>query len=246
MRTAAVVSFDDLRWSETEIPGSNPPVAVARLRVENGTGAYTMLVRFPPGWSRPGAGHYRVHEEIFVVEGDLTVGDETYSTGDYAWLPSGYPRTGSASSGGAVVLARFSGPPVWVPSDGAGEDFHPEDVVREHWQDAEERPSPLGAGRARLLREDRLLSSWVVEAERDDEHARHPTELFSLVERSWAWVDAGQQAPRMARPCFCRVFVEAPQGGPGGAPTDDGCETPATVPKDAAGAESHGSREGTK
>jgi hypothetical protein len=243
MRTAAVVSFDDLRWSESEIPGSTPPVAVARLRVEEGTGSSSMLVRFPRGWSRPGAGYYRVHEEIFVVEGDLTVGDETYRTGDYAWLPSGYPRTGS-SSGGALVLARFSGPPVWVPSGGAGEDFRPEDVVRERWQDAEERPSPLGAGRARLLREDRLLSSWVVEAERGDEHARYPIELFSLVERSWAWVDAGQQAPRMVRPCFCRVFTAAPQGSPGGVRTDGGRVTRATVPKDEVGGESCGSREG--
>jgi hypothetical protein len=214
VRETRAVTFDDLRWTGAEIPGSAPPVELARLRAEEATGAFSALVRFPPGWSRPGSGYYRVHEELFVVEGDLTVSGETYRPGDYAWLPAEYLRSGSGS-GGALVLARFSGPPAWVPSQRAGEGFRPEEVVRKHWTAAQRRPSPLGTGEARLLRGDARLSSWVLEEDGCTGTARHAAELFSLPERSWAWVGVNERLPPVAPPCFFRLFgapAETPAG----------------------------------
>jgi len=103
----------DLQWREVTIPDSAPPVAVARLRDE-ADGGYWALVRFPPGWSRPSTGHYPVDEEFWLLEGDLEMSGATYGPGSGARVAAGAPRSESRSTGGALALARFAGPPRWV------------------------------------------------------------------------------------------------------------------------------------
>lgn len=119
--------FDDvdpfgagLPWTPFTIPGSDPPVELVRLEVDRADGSSTSLVRFPPGWSRPEAGHYVCGEEFVVLAGGLTVSGVAYGPGDRGWIPDGGTRSGSRSAGGALAVAWFSGVPAWVAGEGGG------------------------------------------------------------------------------------------------------------------------------
>ena len=66
------LAFAELEWQSAPMRGSNGAVALARLP-DLGDGAFRAFVRFPAGWSRPGAGHYAVAEQFLVLGGDLTL-----------------------------------------------------------------------------------------------------------------------------------------------------------------------------
>ncbi|MFI6817536.1 hypothetical protein ACIBG7_34415 [Nonomuraea sp. NPDC050328] len=104
-----MIGLDDgLLDREYVLPGSTVPVRLARLRLD-GDGGSVSLVRFPPGWTRPGRGHYLAGEEFVVFEGELRVSGVGYLPGDWGWLPAGAPRFESATplrGVGAGVLRR--------------------------------------------------------------------------------------------------------------------------------------------
>lgn len=107
-----------LPWKPFTIPGSGPPVELVRLEVDPADGASTSLVRFPPGWHRPGTGHYACGEEFIVLEGGLTVSGVDYGPGDRGWIPPAVTRRDSRSEAGALALAWFSGSPAWTEGEG--------------------------------------------------------------------------------------------------------------------------------
>lgn len=108
----------DSAGREFVMRGSTPAVRLARLHADPRTRASVSLVSFPPGWHRPGAGHYLAGEEFVLVHGDLLIGDERFTAGDWAWLAPMTVRAGTSSATGALAVAWFSGPAVW--QDGAG------------------------------------------------------------------------------------------------------------------------------
>lgn len=108
-----------LPWKAFTIPGSNEPVGLLRLEVDPADGSSTSLVRFPPGWLRPGPGHYACGEEFVVLDGALTVSGVAYERGDRGWIAPGVTRRASVSGGGALALAWFSGVPAWTEGEGA-------------------------------------------------------------------------------------------------------------------------------
>lgn len=73
------------------------------------TGESSLILRYPSGWSRPAPEYLTVDEEIYVLEGALTIGGVTYRAHDYAYLPKGFPRAASSSADGAVVITFYSG-----------------------------------------------------------------------------------------------------------------------------------------
>lgn len=104
----------ELDWRETTMPGGSGPVALALLPRQPDN-AFRAYVRFPPGWSRPGPGHYAEAEEFVVLEGELGLNGLTWRAGDYALVPAGCPRRGMHTASGCLVLARFSAAPRWIP-----------------------------------------------------------------------------------------------------------------------------------
>ncbi|MFI0353377.1 hypothetical protein [Actinomadura sp. 9N407] len=108
-----------LPWKPFTIPGSTPAVDLMRLEADPADGASTLLVRFPPGWNRPGPGHYLSGEEFVVLEGALTVSGVLYGPGDRGWVPAGATRRDSGTETGALALAWFSGAPAYVEGEAA-------------------------------------------------------------------------------------------------------------------------------
>ena len=114
----------DLRSRPMTIPGSTPDVDLTRLHVDERTRASVSLVRFPPGWARPGVGHYRCAELFVVLNGALEVSGVRYAADNYGYLPARVARADSRSQDGCLAVAWFSGPAAWsdgLPPEPAGE-----------------------------------------------------------------------------------------------------------------------------
>lgn len=194
MTGVQMVRAEDRGWVEFQIPESTPPVHVLRFRDDPQTRAMTLLVRFPAGWSRPIAGYYEASEEFLLIEGDLRIGEVEYGPGDFGLWKAGLNRGPSSSQKGALTLAHFEGPARWRSQPPAS----PVDAgdVRFRYEAAAE-PSPLGvAGH-------RLGSAWMLEEPATAAPPDVDLELFSVPERCWAWVPAGESVPTLSVPCLC-------------------------------------------
>jgi Domain of unknown function (DUF4437) len=97
-------------WHSGSLPEVHPGAECKVLSVDDQSGACSLLVRFPAGWSTPG-GALTASHELFVVEGDLTIGGRVYSDHAYAHFPAGYATGPWSSARGAVVLEFFSASP---------------------------------------------------------------------------------------------------------------------------------------
>lgn len=101
----------DMPWDEAPLGPGRADVAHKLLSRDETSGGTSSVVRYPAGWRREGRESLSVEEEIYVLEGALDIGGETFGPGDYTCLPKNYPRENAQSEHGAVVLTFFAGVP---------------------------------------------------------------------------------------------------------------------------------------
>src|SRR5712691_11187370 len=113
------IQHQDMPFESMSLTGGGvtTPIGVKRLSTDEETGASSSLVQFPPGWRRPGTGHYLRDEEFYLLSGDLTISGVRYTEHTYAFLPSGYARTRTFSEGGAVLMAFFDRRGAWTDGE---------------------------------------------------------------------------------------------------------------------------------
>lgn len=90
------------------------------LSRDAGSGACTVLLRYPPGWQRLGPEHLAADEEFYVLDGALEMDGRTYRQDCYGFLPAGWTHERMASPCGAVVLAFYDREPLAVAGAGNG------------------------------------------------------------------------------------------------------------------------------
>jgi quercetin dioxygenase-like cupin family protein len=94
-------------WLPTETKGLD----YALLRPQNGGGA-TIFLRFAKG-TRGAAHTHPGGEELFVVSGDITIGDRRVKAGDYLYTPPGVAHDAEAHDD-TVLLLSLPQLPVFV------------------------------------------------------------------------------------------------------------------------------------
>lgn len=93
------------------------------LSRDPGTGACSLVIEYPPGWTAAAGQCLAADEEFFVLDGELQIGELRYSHHCYAHLPAGYVRGGLSSPTGAIVLTFFSAAPtVALPLEASAAD----------------------------------------------------------------------------------------------------------------------------
>ena len=107
-----------LPWQVAGSDFARPGTEIKQLSADPDSGACSLIVRYPNGWSLPDAHVLLCDEELFVLDGVICINDRDYGKGDYAFLPALYPRDGIASATGAVVLTFFEGRPASAPATG--------------------------------------------------------------------------------------------------------------------------------
>lgn len=106
------LQVQQLAWQVGSSLGAvRPGVTTRVLSQDVGTGASSLLVRYPPGWRHDGDEAVLADEELFVLDGALRLGATEYGRYAYAHLPAGYHRSGMSTENGAVVLTFFSAVP---------------------------------------------------------------------------------------------------------------------------------------
>jgi quercetin dioxygenase-like cupin family protein len=103
----ALVRAAEQTWRGSSTPG----VSVKVLRADIATGESTVLVRFEAGARFPTHSHPG-GEEIYVLDGELQVGRDRLSAGDYFYTPPG--GTHAASSGGGCLLLVALAKPIEI------------------------------------------------------------------------------------------------------------------------------------
>ena len=104
-----------LPWREDDLNGTRPGVESKVLSRDSETGALSLLLRIPAGWSLP-AGALACDEEFLVLEGGLEIGAVHYGPFGYAHWPAGHDAGARVSADGAVMLAFFSATPQAGPA----------------------------------------------------------------------------------------------------------------------------------
>lgn len=102
-------------WEPFESPGLPPGLQRRLLSESPSMGAVSQITYVPAGWSRP-AGYHNVDDEIFVLEGDLSIGDEKLTRYSYSFMPAGKMHGPVKSRQGAVLLEWWKGKPDFVAS----------------------------------------------------------------------------------------------------------------------------------
>jgi quercetin dioxygenase-like cupin family protein len=105
---ATMVRSADAEWRPTKVTG----VSVRRLRIDPETGGSSSLVRFEPGVKFPAHDH-PAGEEVFVVEGEVTIGPHHLQSGDYLYTPPNGKHAAS-SERGCVFLVTLPKPVVFL------------------------------------------------------------------------------------------------------------------------------------
>ena len=100
----SVVQASGTAWKASRTPG----ISVKVLRSDKASGESTTLIRVDAGAKIPPHDHPG-GEEIFVLEGDLTVGGDRMKAGDYLYTPPNAIHAAS-SQGGCLVLVVLPQP----------------------------------------------------------------------------------------------------------------------------------------
>lgn len=182
---------DPGEWHDFVMPGSDRPVRLRRLYVDDRTKASVSAVRFPPGWHRAATGHYLAAEEFLVLEGAINV-VRRHSAGDYVYLPPRTVRVDTASPDGALVVAYFSAPPQWI--DGAPQTPPPQEPTFGPPTGIMRDNAPEVTGGCRAVPE---LGSEPLPVDSD---------IIWLADSTWEWVPAGA-VPRGAGAALVRRWA---------------------------------------
>ena len=105
------VQSQNLPWVAGDLWSVRPGIEAKTLSLDDDNGAASLLIKYPPGWRLDQDGALSVDEEFLVLEGELSIGQQTYRDKSYAHLPAGYGRGPMTSASGAIVLTFISGRP---------------------------------------------------------------------------------------------------------------------------------------
>jgi hypothetical protein len=117
-RSSVHLDLDTLAWKPlSEIIPDYPQASLDAvdaeaklLNTDPDTGAFTMLVKLPPGAVDAARGSHSCDEEMFLLEGDLTIDGERFHAPAYWFFPAGTIHGDSHTEGGAVLIEAFTGP----------------------------------------------------------------------------------------------------------------------------------------
>ncbi|MDX6474281.1 MAG: hypothetical protein QOK22_3097 [Gaiellaceae bacterium] len=89
------------------------------LNEDPDTGAFTMVVKLPAGTADPARGSHASDEEMFLLEGDLTIDGESFKAPAYWHFPAGTVHGDARTDGGATLIEAFTGPCDFTPATDA-------------------------------------------------------------------------------------------------------------------------------
>jgi quercetin dioxygenase-like cupin family protein len=142
------INQQELTWEEFRVQGVASGLKAKTLSRDPQTGAVSLLISYPPGWrSRADSNYHSGDEEIFVLEGDLTIGVRTLTDRCYSFIPAGMAHGPVSSRNGCLALTFFDREPDVIASNESKPGAKIDRVVE--YKNYFDEPWALGATRAK-------------------------------------------------------------------------------------------------
>jgi hypothetical protein len=93
----------DYVWHAAELPGGEGRASERRLSVDEEDGSSSLKVAFHTDWGR-GPGIHHANTEYYVLDGQMTYGDQVIGKGGYVYVPKGVPADSLRFSEGTEIL----------------------------------------------------------------------------------------------------------------------------------------------
>ena len=77
------IHAQDLPWQSNALPGALNDLDCKVLSSDAESGACSVIVKIPPGWSRQGIENWSAAQEFFVLDGAVDIGSQTYVGYDF-------------------------------------------------------------------------------------------------------------------------------------------------------------------
>lgn len=151
----------------TPVPASAWPegATAAVLSRDDATGAFSGLLRLPPGWRREACHHPATAIDLYVVSGTLHIGDQRCAAGWFGTWPGGTSQ------------------PAWIVGDAGAELFL---GARAAAPDVARGPGPRGEDGITLLDTERLEWELAPEGPPDEQISGLPV---GIVTKTLRWVE---------------------------------------------------------
>lgn len=146
------VQSQRLPWQPASFAALRPGTTMRVLSYDAASGAASLIVRHPAGFSAP-ATALTIDEEFLVLEGSLAAGGRHYGPYGYAHWPAGFDAGAISSTSGAVTLHFFAGEPQPGPARRVDADRLIErlDALEVPYTGNFHPEFPIGAGRKLLF-----------------------------------------------------------------------------------------------
>ena len=121
--------------------GFPPGLEVRELTVNEKTGGDHLHVTVPAGWSNGATGYVTAGQDIYILDGDLTLGEDKMNTAGYTYIPEGVVFGPMSSENGCRMLLYHNKPHQFVeaseslPDANATEAIAPVKTWRIAWED---------------------------------------------------------------------------------------------------------------
>jgi hypothetical protein len=104
-----------LPWERLTVSGMPAGMMAKTLSRDAKRGGVALLSYLPIGWQQDESGYHNSDEEIFLLEGDLTIGDQQLTRYSYTFFPDGVAHGPMSTRQGAVFVRWFNKTPDFVP-----------------------------------------------------------------------------------------------------------------------------------
>lgn len=108
--TVVDLTGPDLEWREHAISGSAHPARMVLLHADAERETRTVMVRFPPGWSRDAVGRQPAGEEMVMLSGALSISGHTAGVGEFLLIEPRATRSATSALDDTCAVVFFSGP----------------------------------------------------------------------------------------------------------------------------------------
>jgi hypothetical protein len=111
------INQHDLPWEEFRVKGVASGLKAKTHSRDPKTGAVSLLLSYPPGWrSRADSNYHSGDEEIFVLEGDLSISGRMLTDRCYSFIPAGMAHGPISTRNGCLALTFFDQEPDVIAS----------------------------------------------------------------------------------------------------------------------------------
>ncbi|RMG04695.1 MAG: DUF4437 domain-containing protein [Acidobacteria bacterium] len=101
------IYFDEIPYEPLEVEGLPPGLEFKVFSMDESDGALSGLIKIPPGWHTDADFTLNTPEHLFILSGDLTIGEETLTEQFYSYHPKGSPHGKMSTRAGCEAIVMW-------------------------------------------------------------------------------------------------------------------------------------------